>query len=183
MRLSPQHPLDIHLRAAVRQLGRAPRADQAPDDLARCLRRGQAQTRELALGIAVEIGDVGRIIGRQSLRAHLLGKAEPAIVLHGAGLGRIRRGKAIGCGSLLQHDRGNAAASELNREHQTARSRSDDDDGAIPLLAHAASIVNQAPRDDGPPAMPSFRGAASGEPDIHASRRALRAPLGMRRYR
>ena len=45
---------------------------------------GIAQARELGAVEAGEIGDVGRMIGRQSKPAHLGRDSQPAIVLHGA---------------------------------------------------------------------------------------------------
>ena len=87
--------------------------------------------------IAVEIGNVGRIIARQAKRAYLLGEAQTPVVLHGAGLRGISRREARGRSLLLEHDDWNAAAAELDGEHQSARPRSDDDDGAVPLAGHA----------------------------------------------
>ena len=132
----PQHALDEHLRDAVRQLGRAPRAGQRPDHLARRPRRRQAEAGELMLGVAGEIGDVGRVVRRQALGAHLLGKAEPAVVLHGAGLGGVGRREPRRRGLLLQQNDRNVAAAELDGEHQPARPAADNDDGAVVLLAH-----------------------------------------------
>ena len=128
--LGAQHALDEHLRHAVRQLGRAPRAGQRLDHLARRPRRRQAEARQLMLGVAGEIGDVGRIVRRQALRAHLLGKAEPPVVLHGAGLGGVGRREPRRRGLFLQQNGRNAAAAELDGEHQPARPAADDDDRA-----------------------------------------------------
>ena len=132
-----QHAFDEDLRHAVRQFGRAPRAGQRLDHFARSARRRQAEARQLMPGVAGEIGNVGRIVRRQSLGAHLLGKAQPPVVLHGARLGGVGGGKLRRRGALLQQDRRNAAAAKLDGEREPARAAANDDDVAVLLLAHA----------------------------------------------
>ncbi len=135
-RLGAQHVLDIHLRHPVRQLGRAPRSGQRADHVGGGAGRGQLEPRQFVGGEAGEIGDVGRIVGRQAHAAQLVGEAEPAVVLHGAGLGGVGGREPHRRGFLVEHDDGNAAPSEFDREHQPARPRADDDNRAILLPAH-----------------------------------------------
>ena len=46
--------------------------------------------------------NVGRIIARQAERAHLVGKTQAAIVLHGAGLGGVRLRVGGGAGLVVE---------------------------------------------------------------------------------
>ena len=135
-RFGPQHTLDEHLRDAVRQLGRAPGAGERPDDLARRPRRRQAEAGEFVFAVAGEIGNVGGIVRRQPLGAHLFGKTQPPVVLHGAGLGGVGRREPRRRGLLFEQNDRNAAAAELDGEREPARPAADDDNRAVLCLAH-----------------------------------------------
>ena len=126
------------------QLSRAPGAAQRFDDVACGARGRQAKARQLVSGVTVEIGDVGRIVGREALRAYLVGEAETPIVLHGACLSSIGRGKASARGPLLKDDHRDAPPPELDGERQATRTRPNDHDGAVALLgAHADDPVSR----------------------------------------
>jgi hypothetical protein len=93
--MPPQDGLDELLRDPMRQLGRGPRSVELPYPLDRLRRGGQAQARQLVSRVAREVGDVGRMVGRQTLGAHLLCESVATEMLHrprlrGVGL-RIER--------------------------------------------------------------------------------------------
>jgi hypothetical protein len=135
--LFAQHALDENLRHAMRQLGRAPGAGQRLHHVPRRARRRQAEARKLVFGVAGEIGDVGRIIRRQSLGAHLLGETEPPVVLHRPRLGCVGRGKLRRRCAFLEQDRRDAATAQFDGKREAARASANDDDVAVLLLAHA----------------------------------------------
>ena len=75
---------------------------------------------------AGEIGDVGRIFGRQAEGSHLIGKTEPAEVLHGARLCSIGL-RVKGRGRFLVDEQDtDTAPSKFVREHQPERPATDD---------------------------------------------------------
>src|SRR5262249_57930449 len=61
LRLGAQHAFDIKLRAAMRQLRRAPRAGQRPDQVACLTRGGKLKPREFLLGDSREICALRRV--------------------------------------------------------------------------------------------------------------------------
>jgi hypothetical protein len=121
-----QHRLDEFLVAAVRQLCGAPRAAQSADELPRVARGRQREARQLVAREAREIRDVRGEVGRQAERAHLVGEAEAAEVLHGARLRGVGRGVARGAGVLVDQHHRDAAPAELDREREAARTAADD---------------------------------------------------------
>ena len=118
--VAPQRGLDEFLRHAVRQLGRAPGTRHRPDPHRGLGGGRQLDARELMSGVAREIGDVGRMIGRQPQRADLVRETQPAEMFHGAGLGgvglRVERGAGLGIHDQAAH----AARPQFVREHQPA---------------------------------------------------------------
>ena len=121
-----QHLLDVFLRHAMRQLGGAPRAGERRHHGARLARRRQAKARQLVFREAREVGDVGWKFGRQAERADLVGEAKPPVILHAARLRRVRLRIEGGARLLVEHQRLDAAAAELDREHQAAGAAADD---------------------------------------------------------
>ncbi len=136
--------LDKHLRAPVRQFGRAPIAGQLLDHPPRVARRGQFDARQFIFCIAGEIGHVGRVVRRHAERANLVGEAKPAVVLHGAGLRRV--GLRVGrCAELLvDEDRGHAAPPEFIRQHETARTPARDQDRRVKRANRVQLLSPQA---------------------------------------
>src|SRR5262249_59997570 len=67
LRLGAQHAFDIKLRAAMRQLRRAPRAGQRLDQVACLTRGGKLKPREFLLGDPRELGSNGRASGPHAM--------------------------------------------------------------------------------------------------------------------
>ena len=115
-----QHGLDELLRDAVRQLGRAPRARHPPDLLRGLRRGGQAQARQFVRRETREVGDVGRVVGRQAQRADLRRDADAPEVLHGARLRGVGLRVEGGGGFGIDHQARYIAQAQLVGQHQPA---------------------------------------------------------------
>ncbi len=134
--LPAQHGFDEFLRHAMRQLGGAPGAGETFDQRVGASRGRQVKARQLVAGEAREISDVGRIVGGQARLPDLIREAEPAIMLHRAGLRRI--GLRIECraGLVVHHDSGDAATAELVGQHQAARPAARDEHSGLRNRLH-----------------------------------------------
>ncbi len=155
-----QHRLDEFLVAAVRQLGGAPGAGKRPHQLARVARRGQGEASELVPREAREVGDVGRKVGRQAQRAHLVGEPQAPEMLHGARLGGVRLDVARGPGLRVDQQRPHAAPAELVCEHQAERAAAGDEDrGCRVGSTRNSSSKARARPSDGTPIPARYRGA------------------------
>jgi hypothetical protein len=116
----PQRCLDELLGHPVRQFSGAPGSAHGFHRFDRLSRGGQADPRQLVPAEAREIDDVGGMVRRQPERPDLVGESQPAKVLHGARLRRIRL-RIEGRSELLVHQQASdATPPELVGEHEPA---------------------------------------------------------------
>jgi hypothetical protein len=171
--VATQDLLDVLLRDAVRQLGRAPRTRQPSDPLARLAGRRQAKPRKLIASEPGEVSDVGGKVIRQADTPHLGGEPQPTVVLHRPRLRcvrlRVKRRRWLGIDHRYRH----ASPSQFDGKHQPERPASHDNhahhngshsahfepgSAATPANPHFALIhpgprrrPPEAPRDRQPP--------------------------------
>ena len=128
--------LDVHLRAAVRQLGCTPGPRQVAHHRSRIARGRQLEPCQLVPGVAGPVGDVGRVVRRQSLGTDLVGQPEAPKMLHCPCLGRVG-GRQYGRVRLVIDQQGtHTPKAELEREHKPGRSAADDDDVGVRYCVH-----------------------------------------------
>ena len=140
-----QHPLDIHLRDPVRQLGGAPRSGKLFRQFGGLARGRQAEARQFVAGISCVVDDVRRVIRRQAEPADLVCEAEPPEMLHGPRLGGVGLGAEGIRPVVVEQRHGNAAPPELDGQHQPRRPAAGDDDvriGQARGLRHGSASPN-----------------------------------------
>ena len=77
---------------------------------------------------AREVGDVARMVSRQTLSAYFMCKTQPPEMLHGAGLGRVGLRVESRAGFRIHQQTTDAALTELVDQHQSARAATGDQD-------------------------------------------------------
>ncbi len=98
--------------------------------------------------VAREVHDVGRVIGREPQRAHLLADADAAVVLHRARVVRAALGMPARGLAEIEHDAWHAVPVEEQRQHQPDGAAADDGDrGTTRWSSHGGlASCEQRPR-------------------------------------